>query len=168
MDLTEVQPQLRPVIANDIGRFVGQHFGLYDLALDAGLEAESQSGVPSMVQSVLTMNQGCRLAKAKRYAEAVEVFRKALDMQVRIKPLPETQIATTRHNMAYALYYADKEEEALKEYRMVIDHYSSHAEPESQQRLTSSYASGRTPLPEVRLCMVKRSTPFCSPGTVWR
>ncbi len=142
MDLTEVQPQLRPVIANDIGRFVGQHFGLYDLALDAGLEAESQSGVPSMVQSVLTMNQGCRLAKAKRYAEAVEVFRKALDMQVRIKPLPETQIATTRHNMAYALYYADKEEEALKEYRMVIDHYSSHAEPESQQRLTSAYAYG--------------------------
>lgn len=142
MDLTDVQPQLRPVIANDIGRFVGQHFGLYDLALDAGLEAESQSGVPSMVQSVLTMNQGCRLAKAQRYAEAVEVFRKALDMQVRIKPLPETQIATTRHNMAYALYYADKEKEALKEYRMVIDYYSSHPGTESQQRLASAYSYG--------------------------
>ncbi len=131
VDFSSVEPALRPVIVNDMAHFVSHEFDMNDTANAIGRRAMSFGGVPLIAQSVLIMNQGCRLARDKHYAEACMQFKEALAMQEEIMPLPLREIANTCRNMALAYFYADDEAEARLYAERAYGYYNTQTDSES-------------------------------------
>lgn len=130
IDINHIDYHLRPVVLNDISRFVGGDLGLGDLAVKIGSRLGNQK-MPKIAQSVLIMNQGVRLAREEKYDEACAQFEKALDMQYRIFPVPEIEIANTLRNLSYAHYYADRDSEARDCAIKAYEIYSKRSDSES-------------------------------------
>lgn len=90
------------------------------------LKSLESDDLPPIVQSLLTMNKGCKFGNNEQYDRACEWFLKALAQQERIEPTPEREIADTCYNLGMAYYWQRMYDDAHTFFDRVIQFYAGH------------------------------------------
>lgn len=138
VDINRFESQMRPVILNDIARFLSMDMRMPQTAIAIGQRIDKLNGIPPTAQSVLRMNQGCREARAGNYANAIQIFNEVVEAQQLLTPRPDKEIANTYGNLAFAYYFANRENEAIPCFMHVIDYHTTHQESESTSKIADA------------------------------
>ena len=135
-----IDTYLQVVIANDMATFVSRKFPNYS-ALVNDLEEYAQEIIPAMsdptTANILKMNEGVRLCRDKKYAEAVPVLTKTIEAMKANPEQPEKSMAEAHMNLGFSLFYTDEYAEAIQNLKAALEYEKGHEVAANEEKVAN-------------------------------
>lgn len=144
----DIDRNLIPVILNDLSRLAkdcqdgefAKKCNEFNLAV---LEGFGDTKNIVLTRSAVLSNQAICAINENNYIEAANLFAEALALKQKVLTPEDKEIALSHSNLAKALFYCDKEEEALEHFREAERLYRALEGENSEGTLESSANIGR-------------------------